>query len=194
MIFSATCVTFIKFDLEFTFWKCNAMLCYAMLCLLCEEYNHCAVCARPFADGTIKWITPRCVAKGISPRDGRLVKRTENVPVCGACLTPQERRNDPDWPTWQPQTFWCDGCGHPMLLRTRVPGSRRRLFCSDACRLMVTRMRRKVAEATCRTCGKVFTPARKDAAYCSSPCRQKAYRQRRPATASSTAALAAATA
>ena len=30
----------------------------------------------------------------------------------------------------------------------------------------------------CRECGESFTPARSDAAYCSSPCRQRAYRDR----------------
>jgi hypothetical protein len=30
----------------------------------------------------------------------------------------------------------------------------------------------------CQVCGRTFTPARSDAVYCSSACRQKAYRQR----------------
>jgi hypothetical protein len=32
--------------------------------------------------------------------------------------------------------------------------------------------------SVCRECGESFTPARSDAAYCSSPCRQRAYRRR----------------
>jgi hypothetical protein len=32
--------------------------------------------------------------------------------------------------------------------------------------------------STCRECGESFAPARSDAAYCSSPCRQRAYRSR----------------
>lgn len=35
------------------------------------------------------------------------------------------------------------------------------------------------AGTVCATCGTAFTPPRADARYCSSPCRQRAYRMRR---------------
>ena len=38
--------------------------------------------------------------------------------------------------------------------------------------------RSRKGPCACETCGAPFTPTRSDGRYCSSPCRQKAYRQR----------------
>jgi hypothetical protein len=39
------------------------------------------------------------------------------------------------------------------------------------------------ADRACERCGQVFTPRQPSAAYCSSPCRQAAYRARKAAVA-----------
>ena len=36
----------------------------------------------------------------------------------------------------------------------------------------------EVSVSTCEVCGTIFTSTRRDAAYCSGACRQKAYRDR----------------
>jgi hypothetical protein len=43
------------------------------------------------------------------------------------------------------------------------------------------RRRRARADRTCGTCGQTFTPTRSDGRYCSSACRQRAYRGRQRA-------------
>lgn len=81
---------------------------------------------------------------------------------------------------WKPRP--CAGCGEVR----EGPGSR--LNIRDLCRYgcerdyqnRQQREQRAAARAdrVCETCETTFTPARADGRYCSSPCRQKAYRQR----------------
>jgi hypothetical protein len=69
----------------------------------------------------------------------------------------------------------CEVCGR-LLGRTQfMPNT----ICSADCRLEVRNRRRhrERVEHRCE-CGRTFTPARADAAYCSNACRQRAYRQR----------------
>lgn len=62
-----------------------------------------------------------------------------------------------------------------------------RTFCSDDCRRAVFRLEARAKrlaergdqEHPCETCHQLFTPRRADARYCSSACRQRAYRARR---------------
>jgi hypothetical protein len=78
----------------------------------------------------------------------------------------------------------CEQCGRPVIFQ----GSRRIPFhavCGDGCRYAVklaqarARSAQRRPKATCETCGEAFTAKRTHARFCSSPCRQRAYRQRR---------------
>jgi hypothetical protein len=53
---------------------------------------------------------------------------------------------------------------------------------NDRSQVPVTRLLRRVVrqERSCDVCGKTFTPPRCDGRYCSSACRQSAYRGRKP--------------
>jgi hypothetical protein len=100
----------------------------------------------------------------------------QTVPVCEACLGERARLDPEGIYRWRDTILPCPWCGHPM----RYPHRRgaRPKVCSRACAQKLHRARRKVTEATCATCGEVFSPTRRAAVYCSSPCRQRAYRRR----------------
>ena len=70
----------------------------------------------------------------------------------------------------------CAGCGEPM--RTPLYGRFNWHVCSSRC---YQRARRNMGRSfkTCEVCKKSFSPARADARYCSSACRQWIYRQRK---------------
>jgi hypothetical protein len=51
----------------------------------------------------------------------------------------------------------------------------------------------RLRQFSCDQCGRYFEPSRSDARYCSSPCRQKAYRQRQAIEAGSSFRLTAET-
>jgi hypothetical protein len=93
----------------------------------------------------------------------------------------------------------CPGCGGTRLTcdgyrfkrvrewRTGRDGYPYRLRRAGYCSACADDARRAEAQATrlaaragtvCATCGGTFTPPRTDARYCSSPCRQRAYRRR----------------
>lgn len=71
----------------------------------------------------------------------------------------------------------CEQCGiHVVLARPR-----KRIFCSEQCSrewYNAHRPKARHAERVCEECGTIFKPKRTDAQYCSSPCRQAAYRKR----------------
>ncbi len=95
-------------------------------------------------------------------------------PVCGSCKS--------DWPGWLPPEA-CDGCGRPVHYEWSLR-HRRRAQCCDACGKRAQNRAERAARAEargtrrCPTCAETFEPARADAKFCSSPCRQKAYRRR----------------
>jgi hypothetical protein len=103
--------------------------------------------------------------------------------VCDSCRQDRDvelwRR---DWRPAEP----CRNCGRPVSHDTarKVP---KHVVCSPDCRRAVyaalARARRSLPQAICQTCGKLFPPSRIDARFCSSPCRQRAYRQRQHAKA-----------
>jgi hypothetical protein len=73
----------------------------------------------------------------------------------------------------------CEVCGRPIAYGT-WRRSRLDICSSDCWRERVNRRRRVAREPRdCAACGRSFTPTRRDAAYCSSACRQNAYRRRR---------------
>jgi predicted nucleic acid-binding Zn ribbon protein len=73
----------------------------------------------------------------------------------------------------------CDWCGRSFY------GALARRHCSDECGELIRAGRRDrrtdVFPRPCETCHELFTPPRSDGRYCSSACRQKAYRRRRAA-------------
>jgi hypothetical protein len=103
-------------------------------------------------------------------------------------------RSGPDpegtWRRFQAQ--WrsrpCKCCDRPVYIRTKQK-TPRHVVCSATCgqaaKLAQARNRRAQLrpKATCETCGKLFPPLRIGARFCSSPCRQRAYRQRQHAEA-----------
>jgi hypothetical protein len=97
------------------------------------------------------------------------------VPVCGECKT--KYRYDP-WNDPKP----CIGCGRSVYNLWDWKG--RYVVCSGACEPAARAKRARDLRAksreglTCEQCGKSFTPPRNDAKFCSSACRQQAYRNR----------------
>jgi predicted nucleic acid-binding Zn ribbon protein len=151
--------------------------------LLCRKRNHCAVCAQPFAPGAIKYLGQRIGRRWRSPIGNCPRVQIDTVPLCESCLNQSEREmlEQPVWAEyrWYDSAEPCPGCGHPM--RLGFPSSRRgrtRRVCSVACALKLYRAKRRVTTAICPVCTEAFEPRRKDSLYCSSACRQLAYRQR----------------
>lgn len=70
----------------------------------------------------------------------------------------------------------CEACGREVLV---AHNRYRERVCSARCQRRVARAKVDHDERECATCGTAFKPSRADAAYCSSACRQKAYRARR---------------
>ena len=75
----------------------------------------------------------------------------------------------------------CHGCRR--VFYTMVSGKK---YCNyNPCGMKAHRLRQRVRrwqnrrDTICLACGKMFTPQRSDAKYCSSACRQKAYRSRK---------------
>src|SRR5262249_44229130 len=129
---------------------------------------HCARCERPLAPNEPVWRSPVFTGRGIF---GGWCSTT--APQCESCK-PKGRV------FWNPQS--CQQCGRPVhngLNRRRYL----RTFCSSFCRqqfaVREARERRRRATQVCPTCGEVFEPPRADAKFCSSRCRQRAYRRRR---------------
>jgi hypothetical protein len=103
------------------------------------------------------------------------------VPVCGRCVSPVARTlANPAQP--------CAGCGRPV--HQYMAHQRARVVCCEACarsaRLAARRQQRTEARGTrqCEneSCGETFEPTRTDGRFCSSRCRQQAYRRRKGVT------------
>ena len=96
------------------------------------------------------------------------------APVCERCRSDYRDYRRP---------LPCEGCGRSVH-QEYSRRSHRRTFCCKACekavRATAARQRRSDARATrqCEACGETFDPPRTDARFCSSPCRQRAYRRR----------------
>lgn len=72
-------------------------------------------------------------------------------------------------------TVPCLGCGQPMAPRAGL------MVCSDACRQREWRRRRRRGRRQlCCSCGGVFTPGRRDQAFCCVACAARDYRRRKP--------------
>lgn len=105
-------------------------------------------------------------------------------PGCGACA---DKRGAFRWRGPAVGPFPCAGCGRAIYRRADRRWRRQFHVCSERCRWRVATRRRAdmrmpEQQHACTGCGAPFT-ARRGAAYCSSACRQKAYRERHRGTA-----------
>lgn len=73
----------------------------------------------------------------------------------------------------------CKGCGR--VFYTQIPTKKYCLYslCGNLGYRKELKQRRleQRQDRVCKSCGKTFTPKRSDAVYCSSACRQRAFRQ-----------------
>jgi hypothetical protein len=93
---------------------------------------------------------------------------------------------------WDPVRSWgqprqCENCGRTVIHdwgRRPIP---QHVVCGQECRRAIRNKPRPrrgpLPERRCPMCVRPFQPPRMDALYCSSPCRQRAYRQRHRAEA-----------
>jgi hypothetical protein len=161
--------------------------------------DRCADCERPFErDETIYRrgqhgmdgpVLPYCSAHRCAQSDGRHNKDLPEGRSYQNCRCPG-KAGDSKWRKPEP----CAGCGrmvandratadpHRFIRDWAYSGERERtarVFCSERCRRIASRTpRRQHGPAPCESCSAEFVPARADARYCSSACRQRAYRER----------------
>jgi hypothetical protein len=134
--------------------------------------SHCAKCGCTLTPEAAVWIT----SLPIKPLFGQRVWYLA-APVCEQCAGPRARSR-PARP--------CEHCQRLVHHQNRFRGWR--TFCCETCESAVhvreARARRAKARGTrqCETCGETFEPTRTDARFCSSPCRQRAYRRRKAVT------------
>jgi hypothetical protein len=134
---------------------------------------HCGDCGREFDPGEPVTLTKiRCGYNGL----GMFI--APQAPVCDACAPSRP------WSESGP----CEGCGRSVTVH-RGLWADRHFHCSTKCQFASQARRRKETRArsrggmTCEVCAEPFEPARSDARYCSSACRQDAYRKRKIAGA-----------
>jgi hypothetical protein len=137
--------------------------------------GHCTRCDEPFGDNATAYMVLEHVvwAVGIS---GIAFTQRETVPVCDACVTEKELANATEDAT-------CAGCGQRMKLSQygrRMKLRYRQATCSNRCEQRERRKRDRLSLwSICAICKTTFRPKRRgDAKFCSSACRQRAYRSR----------------
>jgi hypothetical protein len=133
-----------------------------------KNAGHCTRCGDRFGDNATAYMVREKVAWTV--RGDIAFTQREIVAVCDACVTLDEQERCTEHVT-------CKGCGQRMM--SQFPGARP--ICSNRCAQRELRSRRRAAAplAFCKTCGTSFRRSRVDVKYCSSACRQAAYRQRR---------------
>jgi len=142
-----------------------------------ERAQICGRCGDPFSPDATIWRV------GVSTR-GRPGwslggTGTTMVPMCEGCRPDYAET----WHNW----VWggsepCEACGRTVV--NRYMPHRKYTWCSAECEhgvgVMARRKKRaKARQKECALCGDAFQGSRSDAMYCSSACRQKAFRQRR---------------
>ena len=139
-------------------WICRRVLAFVAK----KTAWHCGECGTAIPAGDPVWRRLVCVGKwGV---------RRLSV-VCRKC---SHAKTDP--------LEHCQNCGRGV--GGRFNSTRQYISCSDACdsqiHAAIQRDKRAAIRGTrnCQSCGDTFTPKRSDSKYCSSKCRQKAYRQR----------------
>jgi hypothetical protein len=127
----------------------------------------CGQCGRAIADGEPVRVTWVYVGDG-----------GVRAPTCADCPQRSLLERDSDFLDPEP----CHGCGRMVAVRTRR-GQRKVVACSERCAWTARNRRRATVAAIlrrrrCLACNEAFAAPRSDARYCSSACRQRAYRQR----------------
>lgn len=138
----------------------------------------CAQCGRKLAPDAPVWRTRVRLDPALLTAKG--AARITLAPVCERCK--------PRWGLLFEPAQPCVTRGRPVHNEEKPnPLARKWIaICCEACtpaaRATAARQRRSDERGTrlCETCGEVFEPARNDARFCSSPCRQRAYRKRLP--------------
>lgn len=131
---------------------------------LLETAYACGYCGHVFVEGDVVYREP-C---GIG-----FWRAWRIVPFCQACA--DQRRLSGVRGPWP-----CEGgCG--VLVSVFEGGWNQSVCCSPRCVDEAARKRRRVEPVAreCEVCGEEFIPKRSDARYCSSACRQDAYRKRK---------------
>jgi hypothetical protein len=152
------------------------------------------LCGQPIADGAPVWRGPlrprwRVVVKGrAKPIDGRIATgKGRKLSMCADCARVEQTCSLISWSS-RPRP--CVGCGRAIFFDAVPSRYIRYPACGDpacfhAAAMTSQRERQRIAAGTharsCKCCSIRFDPKRKDTLYCSVPCREKAYRQRRAA-------------
>ena len=138
--------------------------------------GHCTRCETKFEPGSTLFLVNEKVGQVHfdlpSARIGHVHWTRTTVPVCNACTTELEGK-------YSVMEKTCEGCGLRMLVSRYE--RRTRTTCTTVCSQRARRARRQRERPPlkCEVCSTFFFPKRRaDAKYCSSPCRQLAYRQR----------------
>jgi hypothetical protein len=138
-----------------------------------ESPGRCTCCH--YSLGTVAYMVQRKVCVAVRPFGDRPIRfsATKRVPVCEVCVARWELDEARD-------TEPCRGCGRHLSFDRRLyQGERQqRRTCDNRCYRIALRKRRRLKLRWCIHCDKQFSPARQDAQFCSSACRQKAYRKR----------------
>jgi hypothetical protein len=138
--------------------------------------RRCPICAKPITDGN-PGVLPRYLEGRRSPRHA--FRAAVPVVVCHDCInTPDAGRGSKEslyalavrefTADWGLQH--CENCTVPFLL---APSKRRRrMYCSNRCRLALVRAEQAVEKPTwpCEQCGEQMT-GRADRRFCSTACR-----------------------
>jgi hypothetical protein len=133
--------------------------------------GRCIRCRVAFAPGQVVTVVRERIAYGISyglGADMCLGHSVEWVTVCESCATAVEQAN-------ACHECRCAGCSQPML----TPSMGHEVCSSRCARRYMRRLKSERKKAYCETCNQLFVPKRTDANYCSSACRQWAYRRRK---------------
>lgn len=140
---------------------------YKRVCKALWDASGCAKCGKAIApDERITW--KRILVPGFLGSD------EVKAPCCDICVGED--------PYYLLTSKVCGHCGRPVRLKPRK--YQRRFWCSNRCSQRwynAHRIPRYKPRVICGCCGSDFKPARRDAAFCSSACRQRAYRQRKAA-------------
>jgi hypothetical protein len=142
-----------------------------------QPAGHCMRCGDPFGGNATAHIVPVNIIVRLL-YESFPIYGCELSSVCDACVSPAEA-------ALLDRDAMCPGCGQRMRVGLGFKYGRRpqsRWVCSNRCRQRLLRARkarrRQWQGAVCTGCGLSFNPKRADAKFCSSACRQNAYRLR----------------
>jgi hypothetical protein len=134
--------------------------------------GRCSRCHFPLSDD-VYMVREKINWRTLGPPDGAVAFwQYEVVPVCEVCVTEVEL----DRARRGYQRPCMGGCGKQLHFAVNVRHSRK--ACSTACYRRGWRKQHRFKSTRCANCDIVFSTTRLDARFCSSACRQSAYRVR----------------